>query len=66
MAAWRAGIVVVTAAGNEGPAPMTIGVPGNVPYVITTGALTDNYTRTPSATTGWPRSHQPGRHSKDL
>ena len=44
MAAWRAGIVVVTAAGNEGPSAMTIDVPGNVPYVITVGALTDNYT----------------------
>ena len=44
MAAWRAGIVVVAAAGNEGPAAMTIDVPGNVPYVITVGALTDNYT----------------------
>jgi subtilisin family serine protease len=44
MAAWQAGIVVVVAAGNEGPTPMTIEVPGNVPYVITTGALTDNYT----------------------
>ncbi len=44
MAAWKAGIVVVAAAGNEGPEPMTIGVPGNVPYVITVGALTDNGT----------------------
>ncbi len=44
MAAWRAGIVVVAAAGNEGPGAMTIDVPGNVPYVITVGALTDNYT----------------------
>jgi serine protease AprX len=44
MAAWKAGIVVVASAGNEGPGPMTIGVPGNVPYVITTGALTDNHT----------------------
>ena len=44
MAAWRAGIVVVAAAGNEGPDAMTIDVPGNVPYVITTGALSDNYT----------------------
>ncbi|MGO9804523.1 MAG: S8 family peptidase [Steroidobacteraceae bacterium] len=43
MAAWNAGIVVVAAAGNFGPAPMTIGVPGNVPYVITVGAVTDNY-----------------------
>ena len=31
MAAWRAGIVVVASAGNRGPDPMTIGVPGNVP-----------------------------------
>ena len=33
MAAWRAGIVVVASAGNRGPDAMTIGVPGNVPYV---------------------------------
>ena len=44
MAAWRAGIVVVVSAGNEGPDPMTINVPGNVPYVITVGALTDSNT----------------------
>jgi serine protease AprX len=44
MAAWNAGIVVVAAAGNEGPSPMTVDVPGNVPYVITVGAMTDNYT----------------------
>jgi len=40
MAAWGSGIVVVAAAGNAGPEPMTIGVPGNVPYVITVGAVT--------------------------
>ena len=44
MEAWRAGIVVVVSAGNEGPSPMTVGVPGNLPYVITVGALTDAYT----------------------
>ena len=44
MMAWKSGIVVVTAAGNEGPGPMTVGVPGNLPYVITIGAMTDNYT----------------------
>lgn len=43
MFAWGSGIVVVAAAGNGGPGPMTIGVPGNVPYVITVGAVTDNY-----------------------
>ncbi|MGK0460536.1 MAG: serine protease AprX [Candidatus Azotimanducaceae bacterium] len=44
MAAWRAGIVVVVSSGNNGPDPMTVGVPGNVPYVLTVGAMTDSYT----------------------
>lgn len=44
MEAWAAGLVVVVAAGNSGPDSLTIGVPGNVPYVITVGAFTDNYT----------------------
>ncbi len=44
MKAWQSGIVVVASAGNKGPDPMTIGVPGNVPYIITVGAMTDNYT----------------------
>jgi len=44
MKAWQAGIVVVASAGNKGPEPMTIGVPGNVPYIITVGAITDSYT----------------------
>ena len=44
MRAWQAGIVVVAAAGNNGPNPMSIGVPGNNPYVITVGAITDAYT----------------------
>jgi subtilisin family serine protease len=43
MAAWGSGIVVVVAAGNAGPAPMTIGVPANNPYVISVGAVTDAY-----------------------
>ncbi len=42
--AWASGIVVVVAAGNGGPNPMTISAPGNNPYVITVGAFTDNYT----------------------
>jgi len=42
MAAWQSGIVVVAAAGNRGPDPMTVGVPGNTPYVITVGAMTDS------------------------
>jgi len=44
MRAWQAGIVVVAAAGNRGPDPMTIGVPANNPYVITVGAISDAYT----------------------
>jgi len=47
MAAWDAGIVVVASAGNTGPDPMSIGVPGNTPYVITVGAFTDH--RTPDS-----------------
>ncbi len=44
MRAWAAGITVVAAAGNEGPEPMTIGSPGNIPYIITVGAITDSWT----------------------
>ena len=44
MRAWQAGIFVVSSAGNLGPEPMTIGVPGNVPYVMTVGAISDAYT----------------------
>jgi serine protease AprX len=46
MRAWQAGIVVVASSGNTGPGAQTIRVPGNVPYVITVGAMTDNYTPT--------------------
>jgi subtilisin family serine protease len=44
MRAWQAGIVVVVSAGNTGPGAQSIRAPGNVPYVITVGAMTDNYT----------------------
>ena len=46
MQLWKAGVVVVASAGNTGPAPMTIGVPGNLPYVVTVGAMTDDYSPT--------------------
>jgi serine protease AprX len=46
MRAWQAGITVVVSAGNTGPGAQTIRAPGNVPYVITVGAITDNYTPT--------------------
>jgi len=41
MRLWQDGIVIVASAGNTGPDPMTIGVPGNNPYVITVGAMSD-------------------------
>jgi serine protease AprX len=42
--AWAEGITVVAAAGNDGPSPISLGVPANNPYVITVGAFTDNFT----------------------
>ncbi len=44
--AWKAGIVVCTAAGNEGPGSGTVGSPGINPDVITVGALDDKGTLT--------------------
>ena len=35
---WSAGLVVLTAAGNHGPAPYSIGAPGNSRKIITVGA----------------------------
>ena len=42
--AWNAGIVVVTAAGNEGDTTPDITTPGNDPYVVTVGATDDQTT----------------------
>jgi len=44
MKLWDAGIVVVTSAGNSGHKDMSVTVPGNNPYIITVGAITDSYT----------------------
>ncbi len=44
MVAWQQGITVIASAGNRGPEAQTIGVPGNNPYVLTVGAVSDNYT----------------------
>ena len=41
---WQAGITVIVAAGNDGPEDSSIGSPGNNPYVITVGAVTDSWT----------------------
>ena len=37
-----AGIIVVTSAGNDGPAPSTMGSPGDSPWMITVGNSTHN------------------------
>lgn len=44
MRLWDAGLVVVASAGNTGPDALSITVPGNNPYVITVGAISDAYT----------------------
>lgn len=43
-AVWDTGIVVVVAAGNNGPNPMSISTPGISRKVITVGSSDDNYT----------------------
>jgi len=42
--AWFAGITVVAAAGNDGPAPGTVAMPGADPFVITVGSFADQGT----------------------
>lgn len=41
---WRRGITVVVAAGNEGPGPATITVPGTSPVLLTVGSVDDKRT----------------------
>lgn len=43
-AVWRKGILVVAAAGNDGPKPSTINTPGINPRIITVGASDDKRT----------------------
>jgi serine protease AprX len=44
--AWESGIVVVAAAGNGGPGPVTVASPGDLPHVVTVGTAI-------AATGGW-------------
>ncbi len=56
---WLNGVVVVTAAGNNGNAdgtPAQIGAPANDPFVITVGAVDQNSTTTPADDTRAPWS----------
>jgi serine protease AprX len=46
--AWRSGLVLVTAAGNNGPGAGTIQTPGIDPLILTVGASDDNGTATAS------------------
>jgi serine protease AprX len=42
--AWLAGVAVVAAAGNDGPMPGTVAMPGADPFVITVGSFADQGT----------------------
>jgi subtilisin family serine protease len=42
LAARQAGVFVATSAGNSGPAPGSMGSPGNSPWLLTVGASTHN------------------------
>lgn len=46
--AYEAGLVVVAAAGNDGPDKKTVKAPGDSPYAITVGAVDDKNTPDPS------------------
>ncbi|WP_324717182.1 S8 family peptidase [Carboxydochorda subterranea] len=46
--AWSRGVVVIAAAGNEGPSPDTISTPGINPSIITVGADDDRETPDPA------------------
>jgi len=41
---WQQGVVAVASVGNSGPNPITIGAPANIPYIISVGGITDNWT----------------------
>lgn len=41
---WHQGVVSIASVGNSGPDPVTVGAPANIPYIISVGAVTDNWT----------------------
>jgi serine protease AprX len=43
--AWFAGVTVIAAAGNDGPANGTVAMPGADPFVVTVGSFADQGTR---------------------
>jgi serine protease AprX len=52
--AWRHGLTIVAAAGNNGPSSGTVNTPGEDPYVITVGSTDDQATLSLSDdTVGW-------------
>ena len=53
--AWRSGLVVVSAAGNAGPAAGSVQTPGIDPLILTVGASDDNGTASPAddVVPGW-------------
>ncbi len=65
-----AGLVVVVAAGNEGPNPGSISTPGIYPDAITVGAYDSKGTSDPSDDTVWAKSSQgptiDGLHKPDV
>lgn len=69
-AAYEAGIIVLAAAGNEGPGRKTVGSPGNSPHAITVGAADDRETADPSDDTMAGFSSRgptkDGRHKPDI
>ena len=78
--AWRRGLVVVAAAGNDGPSSGTVETPGIDPYVVTVGATDDQGTAavgddrlawftswgTPTGSTAKPDLVAPGRRIVSL
>ena len=64
--AWKSGLVVVAAAGNDGSANDTIAIPARNPYVIAVGASDSRGTSDPSDDSVAPFSSRAHGRSADL